>query len=125
MTSLSFNSWAASGSKTIHLYNETGAPLNCTMPNVYTYSLDGLSFNGSPFTFSNTVWNCELRDNKSMTFNTRTTFGSMVSTTRTGTGLTVAGTNVFELLGDFCSATTRTNFNYRFVNRSATILSVR
>ena len=56
---------------------------------------------------------------------TRTTFGSMVSTTRTGTGLTVAGTNVFELLGDFCSATTRTNFNYRFVNRSATILSVR
>ena len=87
MTSLSFNSWAASGSKTIHLYNETGAPLNFTMPNVYTYSLDGLSFNGSPFTF-----------------------GSMVSTTRTGTGLTVAGTNVFELLGDFCSATTRTNF---------------
>ena len=80
MTSLSFNSWAASGSKTIHLYNETGAPLNFTMPNVYTYSLDGLSFNGSPFTFSNTVWNCELRDNKSMTFNTHTTFGSMVST---------------------------------------------
>ena len=112
MTSLSFNSWGASGSKTIHLYNETGAPLNFTMPNVYTYSLDGLSFNGSPFTFSNTVWNCELRDNKSMTFNTRTTFGSMVSTTRTGTGLTVAGTNVFELLGDFCSATIRTNFLY-------------
>ena len=110
MTSLSFNSWAASGSKTIHLYNETGAPLNFTVPEVTTAALDGLSFNGDPFTFSNTVWKCEFRDDKSMTFNTHTTFGSMVSTTRTGTGLTVAGTNVFELLGDFCSATTRTNF---------------
>ena len=109
MTSLSFNSWGASGSKTIHLYNETGAPLNFTVPEVTTYALDGLSFNGDPFTFSNTVWKCEFRDDKPMTFNAHTVISNFVSTA-TARGLTVSGTNMLEVLDAFCADTARTNY---------------
>jgi hypothetical protein len=109
MTSLSFNSWGASGSKTIHLYNETGAPLNFTVPEVTTAALDGLSFNGDPFTFSNTVWKCEFRDDKPMTFNAHTVISNFVSTA-TARGLTVSGTNMLEVLDAFCADTARTNY---------------
>ena len=109
MKSLFFDSWGAFGSKAIHLYNATGTPLNFTVPEVTTYALDGLSFNGAPFTFSNTVWKCEFRDDKAMTFNTHTVISNFVSTA-TARGLTVSGTNMLEVLDAFCADTARTNY---------------
>lgn len=108
MNTLTFSSWGSTASKTVYLYNKTGAALNFTLPTVNCGDLDGLSFNGDPFIFSNAVWTCTFRESKAMTFNAYTVVSNFVSTS-TGTALTVGGTNVLEVLDGFCTDTTRTN----------------
>ena len=114
MTAFSFSSWGATGSKCIHLVNNTGSPLNFSMLSATCAALDGLDFVGQPFLFSNALWTCEFRESKPFYFNARTVIGNFASASNSSyalnTGLRISGTNSLELLGDFCSATVRTNY---------------